>query len=62
MKQSFDFILAIPLIDQLTEGNMVGLGRVELPTYGLGKQGTVLMGFENCVRYYIPQPLTRDLS
>jgi hypothetical protein len=26
---------------------MVGLGRVELPTNGLGKQEPVLIGFEN---------------
>jgi len=34
---------------------MVGLGRVELPTYGLGKQGTLLIGSENFGFYYIPQ-------
>jgi hypothetical protein len=41
---------------------MVGLGRVELPANGLGKQGTVLTGSENFGLYYIPQPVTRRLS
>ena len=36
---------------------MVGLGRVELPTNGLGKHGTVLNGFENFQFYVIRQPL-----
>ena len=34
---------------------MVGLGRVELPTNGLGKHGTVLNGFENFQFYMICQ-------
>jgi hypothetical protein len=33
----------------------VGLGRVELPTSSLGKQGTVLTGFESFGLYYIVQ-------
>jgi hypothetical protein len=37
---------------------MVGLGRVELPTNGLGKQWTVLTGFENFRLYYIPLAVT----
>ena len=41
---------------------MVGLGRVELPTYGLGKQGTVLIGVETFGLYYIPQQLTTQGS
>jgi len=40
----------------------MGLGRVELPTYGLGKQGTVLTGYENFGLYYIPQRLTTWVS
>ena len=34
---------------------MVGLGRVELPTNGLGKQIALLMGSENFGLYYIRQ-------
>jgi hypothetical protein len=34
---------------------MAELGRVELPTYGLGKQGTVLIGIETFGLYYIYQ-------
>jgi len=37
---------------------MVGLGRVELPTHGLGKQGAVLIGSENFGLYYIAQAVT----
>jgi len=37
---------------------MVGLGRVELPTYGLGKHRTVLTGCENFGLYSIFQPDT----
>jgi hypothetical protein len=37
---------------------MVGLGRVELPANGLGKQKTVLTGSETFGLYYIPQPVT----
>ena len=37
---------------------MVGLGRVELPTNGLGKQNALLTGSENFGLYYIRlQPL-----
>lgn len=39
--------------------NMVGLGRVELPTRGLGKQGTLLTRSENFGLYYTLQPVTR---
>jgi len=38
---------------------MVGLGRLELPTRGLGKQAPVLIGSEKFGLYYIPQPVTR---
>jgi hypothetical protein len=41
---------------------MVGLGRVELPTYGLGKQGTVLIRSENCGLYYMHERLTTLVS
>jgi hypothetical protein len=34
---------------------MVGLGRVELPTNGLGKQIAALTGSENFRLYYIRQ-------
>ena len=34
---------------------VVGLGRVELPTNGLGKQWTVLTRCENLALYYIAQ-------
>ena len=37
---------------------MVGLGRVELQTYGLGKQVAVLNRSENFGLYYIPQQVT----
>jgi hypothetical protein len=39
---------------------MVGLGRVELPTNGLGNQIALLMGCENFGLYYIRQqvPIT----
>jgi len=39
---------------------VVGLGRVELPTNGLGKQIALLMGYENFGLYYIRQqvPMT----
>jgi hypothetical protein len=36
---------------------MVGLGRVELPTRGLGEHRTVLNGFENFPFYVIRQPV-----
>jgi hypothetical protein len=38
-----------------TKAGTVGLGRVELPAYGLGKHGIVLMGFEKFRAHYIPQ-------
>jgi hypothetical protein len=41
----------------LALGRMVGLGRVELPTRGLGKHRAVLNGFENFPFYVIRQPL-----
>jgi hypothetical protein len=34
---------------------MVGLGRVELPTNGLGNQVALLTGYENFGLYYIRQ-------
>jgi len=37
----------------------VGLGRLELPTYGLGIQRAVLMGVENFWLYMRCQPLTQ---
>ena len=37
---------------------MVGLGRVELPTNGLGNQRPVLIGFENFGLYLQGQPVT----
>jgi hypothetical protein len=39
---------------------MVGLGRFELPTYGLGNLVPVLNGFENFVRYYLRQQVTNS--
>ena len=39
---------------------MVGLGRVELPTNGLGKHRTVLNGFENFPFYVIRQPVNES--
>ena len=36
---------------------MVGLGRLELPTYGLGIQRAVLIGVENFRLYMQCQPL-----
>jgi hypothetical protein len=41
---------------------MVGLGRVELPTNGLGKLTTVLTRCENFVLYYICQRGTTSVS
>jgi hypothetical protein len=41
---------------------MVGLGRFELPTHGLGNLGTLLRGYENFGLYYIPQPDTTGAS
>jgi hypothetical protein len=38
---------------------MVGLGRLELPTYGLGIQSAVLTGVENFRLYMQCQPLTQ---
>ena len=36
---------------------VVGLGKVELPTNGLGKQTAVLTASENFGLYYIRQPV-----
>ncbi len=40
---------------------MVGLGRFELPTHGLGNLETVLNGFENSLLYYIRQQVTNSM-
>ncbi len=39
---------------------MVGLGRFELPTYGLGIQSVVLIGVENFRLYMQCQPHTQN--
>jgi hypothetical protein len=50
---------AINSVDTL-RAEVVGLGRVELPTNGLGKQVAELTGSENSGLYYIRQsfPMT----
>jgi hypothetical protein len=40
---------------------MVGLGRVELPTNGLGKHRAVLNGFEN-FQFYVICQLVNELA
>jgi len=44
-------------IDETEWVRVVGLGRVELPRNGLGKQIAVLTGSENLGLYYIRQRL-----
>jgi hypothetical protein len=49
-------------LDETERVRLVGLGRVELPTNGLGKQIAVLTGSENFGLYYIPQQVPRTAT
>jgi hypothetical protein len=40
---------------------MVGLGRFELPTYGLGNLFPMLTGYESFILYYILQSVTNSM-